>query len=112
MANAVKGEVGFDFEGEAYRLVLDFNALCEIEGVLRPGDDRNGPSSARATFWGALQRHHGTLSLADVGAMIARLTLPRVRQLIAEAYEVSGLNEVLGEDPRKAPARKRPKTGA
>ena len=112
MPNATKGEVGFEAGGEGYTLVLDFNALCEIEGVLRPGDDRNGPASTRATLWGALQRHHSGLTLADTGNLISTLTLPRVRELIAQAYEVSGLNEVLGEDPRKAPARKATKTGA
>lgn len=112
MPNPIKGEVGFEAGGEGYTLVLDFNALCEIEGALRPGDDRNGPASTRATFWGALQRHHPKLTLADAGGLISTLTLPRVRELIAQAYEVSGLNEVLGEDPRKAPARKATKTGA
>lgn len=112
MPNALKGEVGFEAEGEGYTLVLDFNSLCEIEGVLRPGDDRNGPLSTRATLWGMLQRHHPKTSLLDAGDLIAKLTLPRVRELIGQAYEVSGLNEVLGEDPRKAPARKATKTGA
>jgi len=111
MANPLKGEVGFEVEGEAYKLVLDFNALCELEGVLTPGDDRNGPRATRATLWAALQRHHADLTLADVGDLIARLTLPKVRELIGQAYEVAGLNEVLGGNPLKAPARKK-KTGA
>jgi len=112
MPNALRGEVGFEAGGEGYTLVLDFNALCELEGVLRPGDDRNGPSATRATLWAALQRHHAGLTLAGAGDLIAALTLPRVRELIGQAYEAAGLNEVLGEDPRKAPARKATKTGA
>ena len=34
MVNAVKGEVAFEVEGRSYKLVLDFNALCEVEDVL------------------------------------------------------------------------------
>jgi hypothetical protein len=113
MPNALKGEVGFEVEGEAYTLLLDFNALCELEAALAPGDDRNGPRASRATLWAALQRHHAELSLNDVGDLIAALTLPRVRELIGQAYDAAGLNEVLGGNPLKAPARKKTtKTGA
>lgn len=111
--NPLKGEVAFEVEGEAYKLVLDFNALCELEAALGPGDDRNGPRASRATLWAAMQRHHEGLTLDDAGDLIAALTLPKVRELIAEAYEVGGLNEVLGGNPLKAPAPKPPKkTGA
>jgi hypothetical protein len=112
MPNPVKGEVGFEAGGEGYTLVLDFNALCELEAALTPGDDRNGPRATRATLWAALQRHHEGLSLADAGDLIAALTLPRVRELIGEAYSAAGLDEVLGGNPLKAPARKKTKTGA
>lgn len=113
MPNALKGEVGFEVEGEAYTLLLDFEALCELEGVLTPGDDRNGPRASRATLWAALQRHHAGLTLKDASDIITALTLPRVRELIGQAYDASGLNEVLGGNPLKAPARKKTtKTGA
>lgn len=111
MSNALKGEVEFEAGGETYKLVLDFNALCELEGALTPGDDRNGPRASRATLWAALQRHHENLSLNDAGDLVAALTLPRVRELIGEAYKAAGLDEVLGGNPLKAPARKK-KTGA
>lgn len=104
MPNALKGEVEFEAGGETYTLVLDFNALCELEGALTPGDDRNGPRASRATLWAALRRHHRNLSLNDAGDLIEALTMPRVRELIREAYEVAGLDEVLGGNPLKAPA--------
>ena len=111
--NPLKGEVTFEVEGQPYTLVLDFNALCELEAALGPGDDRNGPRATRATLWAALQRRHDGLTLADAGDLIAALTLPTVRDLIGKAYEAAGLNEVLGGNPLKAPALKSPKkTGA
>ena len=113
MANPVKGEVAFKVWDEERILVLDFNALCELEGALTPGDDRNGPRATRATLWAAMQRHHPETTLYDVGEIIATLTLPKVRDLISAAYTASGLDEVLGENPQKAPALKRQKkTGA
>ncbi|RMC37495.1 GTA-gp10 family protein [Paracoccus alkanivorans] len=33
MANAYRGEVALEYEGETYTMVLDFNAMCEFEDL-------------------------------------------------------------------------------
>lgn len=111
MPNALKGEVAFEAGGETYVLLLDFNALCELEGALTPGDDRNGPRATRATLWAALRRNRPDITLDEAGDVITAATLPEVRKWVQAAYEAAGLDEVLGGNtahPRKAPA----KTGA
>lgn len=70
--------------GQSLRLVIDFNALCDFERVMRREEydaarelaalSRPGSQPPfgvlRALIWAALQAHHPALSLRDVGALL------------------------------------------
>ncbi len=113
MKNEITGEVIFDVEGEEYTLVLDIYALSQIETVLTPDADRNGPLATISTFYGAMKRHHPKTRFIDAADLVKKLTMPVVRELIADAYSVGSIPETLGLNPLEAPARKKsPKTGA
>ena len=92
MANAVKGEVAFDLDGKTYTLVLDFNALCEVEDVLGAGEMKLAkPSAIRAIFWAALRRHHPAMTQRDAGNLIGGVGLTKAGELVTEALNRSGL---------------------
>jgi hypothetical protein len=89
MANPVKGEVAFEVEGRDYKLVLDFNALCEVEDVLgADGMDLARPKAIRAIFWAALLRHHPDVTVQDAGDLIGALAVrhPRGRPIDEAGY--------------------------
>jgi len=87
MANRKTGEVVIEVEGQTYRLVLDMNALCELETVLSQPDQivtftealqKAGLGSAfhiRAVMWAALREHHAEMSIKDVGVWITKVGL-------------------------------------
>jgi hypothetical protein len=111
--NEITGEVVFDVEGEEYTLVLDIYALSQIETVLTPGVDNNGTLATISTLYGAMKRHHPKTRFIDAADLVKKLTMPVVRELIADAYSVGSIPETLGLDPLKAPALNKPKkTGA
>ena len=105
--NPIKGEVGFEVEGRAYTMVLDFNALCELEeqGIQLDTLSGGGLKVLRAVFWaGLLARHE--VSLKEAGDLIAALTLPKATEVITKALERSGLfSEEKEARPLKAPAK-------
>ena len=109
MANSVRGEVAFEVEGRDYKLVLDFNALCEVEDVLgADGMDLARPKAIRAIFWAALLRHHPDVTVQDAGDLIGALGLERAGEVVAEAMNRSGLAGGDGQaaaNPPKATAR-------
>lgn len=109
MANPVKGEVAFEVEGQTYKLVLDFNALCEVEEVLGAGGmDLARPKAIRAIFWAALLRHHPDVTVQDAGDLIGALGLERAGEVVAEAMNRSGLAGGDGQaaaNPQKVAAR-------
>jgi hypothetical protein len=109
MANVIKGEVAFEVEGRAYKLVLDFNALCEVEDVLGKGEmDLARPKAIRAIFWASLLRHHPDVTVQEAGDLIGALGLERAGEVVAEAMNRSGLAGGDGQaaaNPRKAPTR-------
>lgn len=107
--NPIKGEVGFEVEGQTYTMVLDFNALCELEetGVQLSALSDNGIQLKvlRAVFWAALRAHHD-VTLKQAGDLIAALTLSKATDLITKAMERSGLfSEEKEARPLKAPAK-------
>lgn len=103
MGNPVKGEVAFEVEGKAYKLVLDFNALCEVEDALNGPLEIRGPLGIRAVIYGALRRNHPDLTLMDVGDLIETMGMDKAATLAKEAMTRSGL---MGGDG-KAPANPR-----
>jgi len=82
MANVRRGEVAVESNGQTYTLVIDTNAMAEIEELLstpeKPiafadvlqGVTKNNVRHIRAFTWGALRRHHGELTVKDAGAFI------------------------------------------
>lgn len=79
MANAQRGEVGFEAGGRSYTMCFSINSLCEMEDVLGTGvhefcrqlvagDVRL--TTIRAAFWAGLREHHPDVSLTDAGNLI------------------------------------------
>ncbi|MCB5412348.1 hypothetical protein [Pseudogemmobacter faecipullorum] len=108
MANAFRGEVSI--ADGAYRLVCDFNALCEIEGyfdddidaALQKIDAGNLTLKEQRAVVAALLRHH----MPGVNSRIAG-------EIIGEAYEemreaiLRTIALAMPEpDPEKKPARR------
>lgn len=106
MANAVLGEVDFPVGDEVYTLVLDFNALCEAEGII---GDLTGDgsltrlSAVRAMMWAALLRHHPDLTLSDVGDLIGKGGFDKAAEALAKAQKLSDMVSKGGDG--KAAAR-------
>lgn len=82
MANPERGEVAFTVGDRVYTLVLDMNAICELEELL--STPTHPVTSAqvfvlaanysyrhiRALVWAALRRHHKDVTLEAVGDLI------------------------------------------
>ncbi|WEK56486.1 MAG: hypothetical protein P0Y52_07925 [Candidatus Brevundimonas phytovorans] len=106
MANQIKGEVGFQADGQDYTLLLDFNALCELEAVV-PGlmdgtAEIKSPSAVRAVFHAALSEHHPAVDVKAAGRIIHDVGIARAGELIGEAMAASfGKSE--GKDPARPP---------
>ena len=93
MSKSLKGEVGFEVDGEAKVLAYDIEALCLLEDRLDMsvskiattlGDDpRLG--FLRVVFWAGLQAHHPKTTVKEAGEMIGALKLDRAAELIGEA---------------------------
>lgn len=108
MANPVKGEVAFEVEGRGYKLVLDFNALCEVEDVLGAGGmDLARPKAIRAIFWASMLRHQPDATVQDAGDLIGALGLEEAGRVVAEAMNRSGLAGGDGEAAANPPKASR-----
>lgn len=106
MANRVKGEVGFEVDGEDYVLLLDFNALCDLEddlpGLMDGTAEIRSPKAIRRVFHAGLQAHHEGLTEREAGVLIQGLGLERAGQLVKESFAAS-----FPEQGGKGPARPR-----
>ena len=99
-ANPLLGEValppvnvaGFEAGGV---LVLDFNALCSLEGVLAKKIDEIGtavlesPSMMRTVMRVALEQHHPTVDEIEAGRVIQAIGLDVAAELILKAFTLS-----------------------
>lgn len=111
MAGNVKGEVPFSADGEDYVLLLDFNALCDLEGEL-PGlmdgtAEIKSPKAIRAVFHAGLQARHPEIGLREAGEIIQAVGLEAAADLVRQSFEASFPTKG-GEGktrPPKAPAR-------
>lgn len=103
MANPVKGEVAFEVESGVFTLVLDFNALCEIEKALG-GLTFEGPTAIRTVFFVGLKRKHRAITLEQTGDLIGELGMERAGEVIKDAMSAAGLmgGEEADASPRKA----------
>lgn len=94
MANAIKGEVGFEAAGSKWTLVYDFNALCTIESELDVDVDDvgarlNSPTMIRSVFRIGLEAHHGAMSDIEAGRLIHDMGAPAAAQVIAQAFQAA-----------------------
>lgn len=110
MANPVRGEVSFQADGKDYVLLLDFNALCELDdlvpGLMDGGAELRSPSAIRAVFHAALHEHHPEIDLRGAGRLISVVGVERVAALIGEAMTASfGKEDREAADPLKKTRR-------
>lgn len=93
MANKIKGEVEFNSGGMIFTLLLDFNALCDLEddfpGLMDGTAEIKSPKAIRRVFHAGLAEHHPDLSEREAGAIIQDLGLERAGVLIKESFEAS-----------------------
>lgn len=82
MANPERGEVALTVGDRSFTLVLDLNAICELEDFLSTPDRpvtigqvflmaaRESYRHIRALVWASLRRHHSDMSITDAGDLI------------------------------------------
>jgi hypothetical protein len=84
----------FEVSGKHFTLRYGNNALAELEGLLlmpitqigeRFTQGAMGVREMRAIFWAGLMMQH-ELSLVDAGHLMDELGLPRVAELVAQAF--------------------------
>jgi hypothetical protein len=116
MANRIKGEVAFSIEegplAGDFVLLLDFNALCDLEddlpGLMDGTAEIKTPSAIRAVFHAGLQARHKDTTLRDAGDIIQALGIEQAGDLVRQSFEASFSKAKGGEEasrPRKAPAK-------
>jgi hypothetical protein len=112
MANRVKGEIGFESGGQDYILLLDFNALCELEedlpGLMDGTAEIKSPKAIRTVFHAGLQAHHKDIDLRDAGKIIQEIGLEEAANLVRQSFEASFPPASGGEGkprPQRGPAK-------
>ena len=104
MAHEIKGEVSFQADGRDYTLLLDFNALCELEdivpGVMEGNFELKSPKVIRAVFHAGLVARHAALSLEDAGRIISAVGMVETAQLLGRAMEASFGKSEGGDEKR------------
>lgn len=112
MANPIKGEVEFEAGGKDYILLLDFNALCELEaevpGLMDGTAEIKSPSTIRAVFHAGLAAKHPEIDLRGAGDVIHSIGLDAAGDLVRRSFEASFPPAKGGKeasDPRKARAK-------
>jgi hypothetical protein len=91
MANPLLGEAELVAGEATYRLVLDINAICELEDLTNVGIAEFAVSFAsgtsirpvRAIVWAALQKHH-PCSLAQAGEIVSEAGLEATAEIGAK----------------------------
>lgn len=90
---AIKGEVGFSADGEDYTLVLDFNALCDLEedypGIMDGTFDMKSPRAVRKVFQVGLSKHHDDITEQAAGAIIQAVGIAEAAELVGRAFKAS-----------------------
>jgi len=111
MANSARGEVAFRALDRDLVLLLDINALCDVEaqlGVKVHELTQPGLAAIRALLWAGLQRHHAGVNLQQAGDVIQELGMAKAAEIVGQAF-MSAFPEAApgAAHPRKAAARKR-----
>jgi hypothetical protein len=123
VANSQRGEVALDVGGRTLTLVLDLNAMCELEELLstpeRPVSFADVATSlmasrmtyVRAFFWACLRRHHRDVTLMGVSDLMQDAGgigpfMDKVAALMAmtqpDAEDAGQLHETNGRPTRAA----------
>lgn len=119
MVNKIKGEVALTVEDEVLILVLDVNALVELESLLgEPINDSypklgNGNMTVlRAYMWAALHGRQADMDLADAGnvctAVGAKVSYEKLVETMAASFPAAkkparGAGGSAGDPPPSAP---------
>ena len=82
MANRQKGEVALEIEGQTYTLVLDMDAMCQLEDLFSTDKkdatfpeimekvQRRSLRHIRGVIWAALRRHHKDVTVEQAGELL------------------------------------------
>lgn len=98
MANRQKSELTIDLD-RPRTFKLDFNALCEAEGVIGRSVLRQdlGLSEIRALLWAGLKHEDKTLTVQKVGTLLTADKLTKVMTLVGDAVsEFFAVGEEVG----------------
>lgn len=90
MANPHRGEVTFEVDGKSYTLMLNTNAICELEAEMNKGIDEIAMSMTRLStlrgmLWAALRAHHPEVTLPEAGAMIDKVRRTSAMKAVNDA---------------------------
>lgn len=92
-ANRLKGEVAFESDGKDYVLLLDFNALCDLEedlpGLMDGTAEIKSPKAIRRVFHAGLAAHHPGLDVRAAGALVQALGIEAAAVLIKDSFAAS-----------------------
>jgi hypothetical protein len=114
MAGSIKGSVKFKAGGEDYTLLLDFNALCDLEtdfpDIMNGKFELSSPKAIRRVFQAGLAEHHPDISDRDAGALIHDLGLARAAELISDSFAASF--PATGGEEASRPPKAPPSPGA
>lgn len=94
---AIRGEVPLRVEDGPlkgdYTLLLDFNALCDLEdtvpGLMDGTAVLTKPSAIRAVFHGMFAAHHPEVKLKDAGTIVQTIGIDVAGAKVQEASQAS-----------------------
>lgn len=123
MANPERGEVALIVGDRTYTLVIDVNAVCELEELLSTPDQpvtsgqvfllaaQRSVRHIRALVWASLRRHHPEMELSHTGQLIE--DAGGVDEFLETLGKLRKVTQPEGENrPRKARQPKANKAGA
>jgi len=107
VANAHKGEIAVDLDGQTYTLALTLNAMVDVETlfglsfdeVISLAASKGSATHLRALVWAMLRKHHSTITLEQAGDLVTGGNLGHLSRTIARVVTASG------PDPKDVPAQ-------
>lgn len=122
MANNERGELALTVGDRELTLVLDMDAICQIESRMSAEEGRTVPFGecligaasnsyrhVRAVLWGALRHHHPNVTVNDAGDLLVEIGGPEA--FFATLAKLRKASEPEG-DRRPRRARQGRRTGA
>lgn len=93
MSNPHRGEVDLQVGGKTYTIVLDINAICELEQLLGKsvaeiGRDMGRILNMRAMLWAGLRARH-QVTLEEVGEILQQAGMQQAVVKIKEAMALA-----------------------